>query len=441
MGTPLDNLPGSQVGQQSAPISKRGTLAGSPYRVNDVLFADIQIQSSKGTPEIIKGVQLEDQNTGIVTPLSSGRQMEAVWPNADAFQRGDNSGLRIKAGPSTPSFQNLAVPANLLGKVDKNALLKGLNGVCLAMNDEKRKLEELSKSLTQREGMVIIQQPFTTKSSGMAIDQSQTGSITQFDKAGNVVAIERGQLQTQVNSVNTRGADRGRNHPTFGGLPAQETFVADAVPKSNVFTPIPTHIPWVTEIVYLFGIVRMLFAVTKITKQGLKDLRDLQRAINSVGEKEKVEAITKLVNGQELTDQDLQTLIGEQAQYTDKDRLNKLKKTERIKALLPVLQDVGVINGTEAGNLQRLVSVEEAELKKKGASLTARNKAFDQIATEAGMKAKAAVENYTKQGTPLDYSRIRGSLADGSKNTMIKPGNAPLQPPLDLRNRPPILGT
>lgn len=436
----LPTLPASNLGNSSNEIRKRGSLAANPYRINGVLYADVLIQTERGTPQIVKGVQIEDQNTGIVVPLSTGKSMDLVWPDTMSYTRFDPAVARALPSTETPLYENQAIPASILSKLDKNAFLKAENGVCLQMNEAARNLQELARKIHERDGMVVIQAPGVPKSGGIVIDNDQQGSITQFDHSGNKVAIQRGQFQQDVNAVNSKGSDRGRNHPQFGGLPAQETFVADYVTKSNIMMPTPTHIPWVSEIVFLFGMIRMLLAVGKIAKKGLRDLKDINRAIDTIGEKERLEALSHLISGQELTDGDLKFLLGERAHYTDRSKLNLLKNTERIKALLPVLQDTGVLKGTEVENLSRLVNIEQSELRNSSSANSQRNAAFDKIANDANRRAKQAVQDYSKQGTSLDYSRIRGSLGNGQKNTFIQSASTPLETPKNLNDKIPILG-
>jgi hypothetical protein len=402
------SLLGSSAGSE---VRRTGTLRTDPYFINGILYVDVLTTNAKGQPLIVKEVKLQEQRRGIIAPIQAGTKVEIRFATQDAYQREDGTLCIASTAELSPQTSNQAIPANLLTKIDGKSLLKGANNVCLGMKQAFKDLKDRAAKLHEKDSLIVFQHPVGDRSSGVAISNAKDGVLSIFDRTGkNKTNIHDGGMDINVKDLDTKDSTRTRSHALFGGLPSQETFVADFVPKSNIFTPTPTHIPHITKIVTIIGMARAVITVGKIASEGLKEIRRLKAELDAVPD------------------------YPERSYYSDKDRVKKLNQTKRMSALTPLLQEQGIISERSASDLNQLIKFEQSELNKRGSTKEPRNRAFERIAQESGKRAKDMIDSYTKEGgkgeRELDNLNFLGSI-----------NPAKMAPQNPSRSRPPFRGT
>lgn len=414
-------FPFPNIGKDNQEVKKKGVLVGSPRSVGGNLYVDVRTVTSNGQNVIIRSVRLQDNSQSMIAPLRAGDRVTMTFDSPDSFANRDSTrALASRATADSPN-ENQAIPASLISKIDQNALLRGNNNVCLGMKKAMNDLNKMRQNLAQKDSLVMIQHPRGGKSSsGLAL--SQDGELVIYDGSGkNKTEMKKDGMTFKGKEFDTTDSSRARSFSMYGGLPGQASTLTDYIPKGNVFTPHVTHIPHVTKIVLMIGLARAMIAVGKIAKEGLQEMRQLRNTLKQAEEAEKAQRLLSL---QQVLDQSLSpgeraaalsSVLGEKTFKNDKERLAALKNIERMKALIPVIAGDGQISPQDEELLKAMISHEQKELKKAGSTKSARSKAFDQIAGQAGERAKGIVQKHVEQGAFDPFSREKKTTLSTSE--------------------------
>jgi len=405
------SFPFTNLGSDNSSNSKRGHLVKTPYEENGQMYVNVRLIAERGKITIVNRVKLKEQNRGIIAPLSEGDPVTVTFPTPEALAKKEADSAVASRSDDHTLKENQALPASFARKMDSNSLIRGDNNVCLGYKQAQQNLAKMRASLQQKDSLVSIRTPKGGKSSsGLAL--SNDGQLAIFDKSGqNKQEMTAQGITQKAREIDSADSKRSRSNAAYGGLPAQETMMADMVPKSNVFMPTPTHIPHVTRIVMMIGLARAIIGVGKIAKEGLEAVKRLKDQVKQSEDKEEAERREKI---NQLLDPSVpagekaelvQEVMGERTFNSDKERVNQLKKIERWKAMIPVLQNSGQISADDVLILEGMITHEQKELKQRGSTKTKRSQAFDQIASNAGRKAKEMIQRHHETGTLDPFSR------------------------------------
>lgn len=372
-----EKFPFSNLGKTGEHAGKTGRLIGGPYEVGGILYVDVRTTSAQGESITLNRVKVQQNKSGMIEPLTANKAVNIYIPSEEALLKQDTSAMYISPSVDAPNYQNQAIPASVINKIDPESLKKSNNGVCLSMRQAQNELELRKRQLYQRDGLVMIQHPNSIASPGIVIDPNGKGSMTQFNKNGDKQEFSDQGLQVNAKSFDTTTSTLNRSNLAYGGLPGSEfTQVRDLIPTSNIFTPTLSHIPALSKIMFLIGTVRMIINVAKIAKEGLQELRRLQNEIRNLPEapEEKTLKDSKEI-GKIKQKQKLIALAEYLEKSGDTDRANEIKS------------QLDAINKAEA---------QERELKQK--KRDNRQKAFDSIVADSANSIQGIKDKYLKEG-------------------------------------------
>ncbi len=372
-----NKFPFSNIGKTGEHTGKTGKLIGSPYEVNGILYADVITSTATGEKITLSKVKIQQQKNGIIEPLYANKSVNIYIPSEDTLIKQEVSSMYIYSAVEAPNFENQAIPASVINKIDPDSLKKSNNGVCVSLREAQNELELRKRQLYQRDGLVMVQHPNSISSPGIVIDPNGKGSMTQFNKNGDKSEFNEQGYQINAKSVDTTTSTLNRSNLAYMGLPGTKyTQVRDFIPTSNIFTPTLSHIPAVTKIMFMIGTVRMIINVAKIAKEGLQELRRLQNEIRNLPEAP--EEVTK----------------------KDSTEISKLKQKQKLMALAEALELSGDTNrSTEIrSQLEAIEKVEAQEAKYKQQKIDNRQKAFDSIVADSANSIQGIKDKYLKEG-------------------------------------------
>jgi len=370
-------FPFSNIGKTGEHTGKTGRLIGSPYEVGGVLYVDVRTTTAQGESINLTRVKVQQSKNGIIEPLPANKQVTIYIPSEEALVKQETSSMYIYPSADIPNYQNQALPASVINKIDPNSLKKSNNGVCISLRQAQNELELRKRQLYQRDGLVMIQHPNSISSPGIVIDPSGKGSMTQYNKNGDKQEFSDQGLQVNAKSFDTTTSTLNRSNLAYGGLPGTEfTQVRDLIPTSNIFTPTLSHIPAISKIMFLIGTVRMIINVAKIAKEGLQEVRRLQNEIRNLPE------------------------APEEKTLKDSTELSKLKQKQKLMALAEALELAGDNNRASEirSQLDAINKAEAQEAQLRQQKRDNRQKAFDSIVSDAAGSVQGIKDKYLKEG-------------------------------------------
>lgn len=426
-------------------IRIRGRIVDKPTDIDGKKYVSVKLADATNRQIIVTGIRLEDSILGIINPIGQGRLVDVSFPSRADFIKLNGGNAKAALSTDVPNTENQAVPANLLGKIDQNSLSKGNNNVCLTMRSKAADIALLKRKLSEREQLSFIQHPYSKNSPGLVIDKSNDGSITQFDTNGNIVKVGQNGLVQDVSMVNSESAVRGKRSLLLGGMAGIKTdTITEMVPGSNIFTPVPTIIPDITLIVYGMGIIRMIMAVSKLAKEGLQELRQMEKKLKEEDAKEKLKEnfkITAFLLEQQEEErfnnalktnpnskrEDFRTAelkaikeklnmaetekisIEDVGKFgfkpnSDESNVSRAQKLQILKTLNKMLEQDQTVDPAMLKTIDSFIQTEKKERENVQKEKGARSRAFDKIVNDSSVKFKNTATNYSTEGTKEEES-------------------------------------